>query len=195
MQNGTVFLYKDDVSKPLKIDIKDIQFWYGLVGKAINFFTGKPYVHVKVLINGKTYESTVWVDNSGKLHNGLKITEGEPTDYYSYVEPLFPEEFTRARIAAFEYYMNEVAKDRLKYNFFGLVVLAIVYPTRHLWRAIGWVPFSNRYVWGDFCSSFVDGVVYKKGLCIDLFKDEKESYTAPADFLNSWFLSEEKIRS
>ena len=68
------------------------------------------------------------------------------------------------------------------YNFFRLVMMLVIYPTRWFWKAIGWVPFSKK-IYGEFCSSFVDEVLWQVG--IDVLPDEFHGYTAPVDLLRT----------
>lgn len=166
MRDGSIILVKGADSG---------DFFQRLVNKAIEFFTKSPYVHVKVYFEGKTRELTVpkYVETDG-YHIDSSMTVYEP------YRDLTEEERRRAN-----YWLSNHKQDH--YNYFKLVILALVYPTRHLWRAIGWFPFSNRYVWGDVCSGFADDF-YRHGLGIDLFPDDPESYTSPGDFTDSWFL-------
>lgn len=152
---------------------------HDFVKKCICFFTNSDYTHVAVYLDGKTYESTVMNNQHGVLyHYGLP---GERTPEYVYLA--FKEKFKNSN--ALKYVMHRKAVQKQPYNFFKLIVLAFVYPTRKFWNWIKWVPFDKE-CFGSVCSEFVDESFKEIG--IDLLPSKHEGYTSPGDFLKSELL-------
>lgn len=162
--------------------------WYrNLVSKAIVFFTGYPYTHVAIQVDGDVYESTVWKDRvTGVWVNGARRTawldypdldEAMPDEALCFVSEVNYDQ--KQRIIRV---LEDTLDRKLKYNFLRLLALAFVYPTRWFWNLINWVPFKAE-VFGEVCSTYVDEALKWAG--IDLFKYQDEEYTAPGDYLNA----------
>lgn len=152
--------------------------WYRtLVSKLICFFTNSNYTHSAIYLNGYLYESTVM---NGQ--NGAMKTKGLPPAERNCIVLEFKKPVNPADIEHLEYALNRRVVEKRPYNFFKIFVLAIIYPTRWLWNAIGWVPFQNE-AFGYVCSVFVDSALKQFG--IDLIPDNNEEYSSPGDILNS----------
>jgi|WetSurMetagenome_2_1015567.scaffolds.fasta_scaffold125165_1 hypothetical protein len=167
MVDGSILLFKRESSK------------FDLVGRAIEFFTGSPYTHTAIFLNGCTYDATVWTPE-GKWwpRSGIRKTVGTLSGYSTVMVPKVP--ITHDEMVAMTAVADEAIKNRIPYNIFKLLVLAIVYPTRKFWTWIKWVPFQE-ISYGEVCSEFVDD---EYGSCgRDLFPDRSDEATVPGDFL------------
>jgi len=161
MKNGTVLLYKYK---------KSDSFFWNIIGKSIVFFTGYPYTHVALYINGRTYDYTVWKEGK-KWKTGARMTQGllKASEYYEPKRNLTDEE-----AFGIEFYCKELQK--YPYNVLKLLSLAIVYPLRSIFRMFKWVPFDH-VMFGDVCSVLPDEAYKFAG--IDIFPGDFEGYTVP----------------
>lgn len=159
------------------------RFFRDLVGKAICFFTGTSFTHVALYFLGAMWESTVWKEGR-KTVNGVRMTVGYrkgDVELY-FVTPL--DEVQKQRL---NLWLTSQVRERTPYNSMKFLVLAIVYPTRWLWKWLKWVPFQADF-YGEVCSEFVDHA-FKEGAGIDLLPGKLEDYSIPASFLESPYLS------
>ena len=78
--------------------------------------------------------------------------------------------------------LNQSIVEAHPYNFFKLIILAFVYPTRKFWNWINWVPFQAE-CFGFVCSAYIDWVC--KEIDRDLLICENEEYTVPGDIIDS----------
>lgn len=162
--------------------------WFrDLVSRAIVYFTGYEYTHVGVFFLDHLYESTMWQDEKGKLKSGIRVTKGWPVGEWRpdfcmvpWRQKVGPEE-----VAKIGNVLEQYVTAGRPYNVFKLIALSIVWPTRWLWKKLGWVPFDYE-VFGEVCSGFVDEVMKKARW--DLFPDEWEGYTVPGQFtkIHGW---------
>lgn len=148
------------------------------VSRSIVYFTGYPYTHVGLYLNGKVYDSTVWKED-GKTVSGIRETDGWPEDTPDFCMVPVSKEPPQLVLESIQRMLGLYVDIARPYNFFKLVVLTIVWPTRWVWRKIGWVPFDHE-VYGELCSGFVDEVMRRAGW--DLFPREHEGYTVPGQF-------------
>lgn len=157
--------------------------WFrDFVSRCICYFTKAKYTHVAFYVNGTTYESTVMNNQNGVLkHPGLY----HGIEYYIFKEPILED-----KKILLEQIASQDVVNKKPYNFFKLLAMMIIYPTRYFWNLIGWVPFDKE-CFGAVCSEFVDETFKKAS--IDLFPGEHEGYTAPGDFPNSPLLEKAKI--
>jgi hypothetical protein len=163
--NGIIFIWKYNSDDSGSV-------WGNLLGKAITFFTGKPYTHAEIWCEGNRY---------GSRADGPVKTPRKPGR--SGVVWLAPKErLTEKQTESMKEYLDSKLGDKANYNVFKLVVLALVYPTRWFWQWIGWVPFQRDF-FGVICSVYVDEAYKAAG--IDLLPGKSEEYTAPGDFLSS----------
>jgi len=167
MKNGSILLINGKNSKG---------FWK-IVSKLIHFFTGSWIAHVTLYLNGFTYESTVYKKDK-KIKSGVVITRGVGWYNDGYLEPTF--ELTGQQIMKMIRKAEGMKEEKHPYNFFRFIIFPILLITRWFWRAIQWVPF-NKEVHGEVCSTFIDEMYKEAG--IDLFDNDLEQYTTPADFL------------
>ena len=168
MKNGTVILFHHD-SIPHSLG--------RLVGRLIGFFTGSDYVHAAVWFKGCTWESAF----SGPCRKpGLPAAE-----HLLYLEPR--RELGPAESRKMGSYLESKLGPGVVYNLFKLLSLILVYPTRRVWKRIGWVPFQNDF-FGVICSVYVDEAFKAAG--IDLLPDCYAEYTAPGDFEHSDLLQQ-----
>jgi len=150
---------------------------FNIVGKSIVFFTNMPYTHTAVCIRGKTYESSVWQED-GKWRTGIRKSNRQ----IGADEVMVPDKpFSTEQLDTLERVANSYTELNKPYNIFKLLILALVWPTRWLWKKLHWVPF-NHEVLGEVCSGFVDEVFKRSG--IDLFPLDYEGYTVPGQFTN-----------
>ena len=158
MKNGTILLWRVEKSDK-----------FG--PKLIAFFTGMPYHHAAVYLDGKTYDET------GK---GAGSREGLKTSADEYWEPVKEmTESEKRRMWAFLWWTSEFEHGgRWPYNFLKFVVLAIVYPTKRFWNWINWIPFSSDLL-GEVCSTYVDYAWRAAGR--DILKGWSEEFTVPGD--------------
>jgi len=166
--DGTIILIKYHGAK---------RFVDRLVSKAIMFFTKSPFIHVMLYFDGKTYDSYAWLNpNTKKMNQGFRVRDGfkKGDIYLEPIKKLTDEEKEKMRA-----YLEQEIKEKEPYNFIKLVALAFIYPTKHFWRWIGWVPFSNEF-FGRVCSTRVDEA-WKS--VRDIFPKELEGYTVPGDFM------------
>jgi hypothetical protein len=179
MTNGSVFLYKGG---------KDA------VSKAIAYITKSPYAHTAIYLEGFTFDSTVWLLPNSKpwmlwrYRSGVRWTIGvldTPDLVLDLKIPFGPGGIDAGMVKALE-----MINGRAWYNFLLLVVDALLYPTRPLWKWIyaktGWAPFAGPMT---NCSKAVD-VIYK-AMGVDLWADMPESLTVPGDYPNCAILQEE----
>jgi len=143
------------------------KFWDDLFMRAICYFTRSEYVHAEVFVNGCTYG----------MHDTIKRWPHQRPSDEVWAMDLTPEQET----AIYEY-CERAYQDQIRYNIPKVVALAVVYPTRWIWRKLGWVPF-DAYVHGAVCSELVDEAYKAAG--IDLLPNDHEGYTAPVDFTRS----------
>lgn len=156
---------------------KPQKLWYrNIVGKCITFFTGYNVTHAAIgFSDGTKYESTVWKVDKCKYRGGAKkSTVGTSHDI------MIPVRVTEVQENIMIVYLQGTVNKEMPYNFFKLVILAIVYPTRWFWNLIKWVPFDAE-LFGKVCSVYVDGAFKRAGK--DLIKHEFEGFTVPGDFL------------
>jgi len=170
LRNGTVILY------PYK---KSRSFITNFVGRVICFVTLSKYTHASVYFRKYVYESTMFANNE---IFGVRKTKSIPggVEFYQLKTSL-----TRQQADRFGKILDKRVKEEEPYNIFKLLVLMIVYPTRNLWRKLGWIPFDNK-IFGSICSEFVDEAFKAAG--IDLIPSHPEGYTAPVDFTRSKLL-------
>jgi len=178
MKNGSILLINGKNSKG---------FW-GIVSKLIHFFTGSWITHVTLYLNGYTYESTVYKKDK-KIKSGVVITKGVGWHNDGYLEPTFT--LTKNQISVMVKKAEEMEEEKHPYNFFRFIVFPILLITRWFWRVIQWVPF-NKEVHGEVCSTFIDEL-YKEAW-VDLFDNDLEQYTTPADFLQLAYENEPKFK-
>jgi len=167
MVDGTILLFKRENKK------------FDLVGRAIEFFTGSPYTHVALFLNGCTYDATVWTPQ-GKWwpHSGVRKTVGTLPGYSTLLQPKVP--IKHDEMIAMVAVAEDEIKNHVPYNVLKLLVLAIVYPTRKFWTWINWVPFQAEF-FGEVCSEFVDEEYSTAGR--DLFPGRTEEDTVPGDYM------------
>ena len=155
--------------------------WYRtMVSKLICFFTDSNYTHTAIAIDDVVYESQV-MNNT----NGAMATNGYPPKERNCIYLEFKLALPTSEIKQIKYNLNRKVVEKRPYNFMKLFSLALLYPTKKLWKAIGWVPFSNE-VFGSVCSVFVDKAFKEVG--IDLIPNELEEYTIPNNILESSLL-------
>lgn len=166
MKNGTVLLF------PPGPDI---------VGQAIKDVTHGP-AHVKIVVGGLVFDDTIW-HQPGRLLpvSGARI---------SFVEdaPLWGDFVARDPVVewgpgeTYRALLEAVAQVNLRrrYNIPLLIADSVIYPTRHLWEKIGWVPFEHAH---DYvCSSFAALVYRASGRDPWPGKDTEE--LVPLDFVD-----------
>lgn len=158
MKNGTILLFRMP-EKPT------------LVQKAIAYFTGKPWTHAAIFHDGYVYEAllkgvTRTFYPEWAIHN-------KPEERW---DPVSSQERRRMQV-----YLETGVNLQWKYNVLKLLVLAIVYPTRWVWKRIGWVPF-DWWVFGEICSGLVDKAWLAEG--VDIIRKQRAGYTAPGDLRN-----------
>jgi len=159
--NGTVQLYKPAGNET---PIEKIGNW----GQKL--VTRSPYVHGSLYLANYTHEFT---------NGGYNKTPGcRKAD--AYLIPRDP--LTAQDVEDGLDWINKV--KRRPYNYPVYLSMLIVYPTKEIWRALGWIPFSNKYVWGYECYWFIDDF-YRHGLGRDLFPDDPETYTISLDFFDT----------
>ena len=180
MTDGSILLYKGG---------KDA------VSKAIAYVTGSPYAHTAIYLDGFTFDSTVWLLPNSKpwmlwrYRSGVRITIGilAPPDLV--LNLTYPR--TPFNVAAGLAQAVSMVNGRAWYNFALLVVDAVLYPTRALWKWIyrktGWAPFAGP---STNCSKAVDVIV--KAMGVDLWPDQPESLTVPGDYPKNPLLEAEK---
>ena len=153
-----------------------ILFWSSdkWIGRLIQFFTGSRWTHVAIEIEGFVWESAI---------EGAQVSE--KSGYQISKVPVRP--LTDRELHDIWYYCARAVRHGWPYNFCKIVALAVVYPTRWVWRRLGWVPF-DRDVYGETCSGFVDEAFKVAG--IDLLPLEHEGYTSPGDIWDSKFLED-----
>lgn len=149
------------------------------VARSIVYFTGYPYTHVGLFLNGKLYDSTLW-EEDGKLVSGVRVTVGWPEEKPDFCMVPVHMEPTQLTLESIQRVLNLYVNYARPYNFLKLVALALVWPTRWVWRKLGWVPFDHE-IYGEVCSGFVDEVIRRAGW--DLFPNEHEGYTVPGQFI------------
>jgi hypothetical protein len=161
MKDGTILLYKYK---------KGDNLLFNIAGKGIVFFTGYPYTHIALYVNGKTYDYAVWKEGK-KLKNGVRVTDGllRADEYY---EPTF--NLTKEDSYAMAKYCGLLGQ--YPYSFLKLFSLAIVYPFRKIFKLLKWVPFDN-IMFGDVCSVLPDEAYGFVGY--DIFPDGRSGYTVP----------------
>ncbi len=170
MKNGTILLQKPNWELTKNIQDRVI--------KVIQFITSSKYHHVVVYNDGYYWESTVW--NVGKkMYHGVKKSKYKPF-HSTVLEPV--KDLTSKEVKDLTSYLEGELLKGVPYNFFKLISLALIYPTRWFWKLIGWVPFSNT-IFGEVCSTFIDEAFYKIGR--DILPDAFHGYTAPVDFLRT----------
>jgi len=171
MKNGTVLLFGFH---------KGDNLIFNIVGKSIMFFTGFPYTHTAIYLDGKTYDYSVWKEGK-KWKTGVRVTEGvmRADEYY---EPTF--DLTKEESFAMVRY--SIMLKQYPYNFFKLLSLAIVYPLRKIFKLLKWVPFDN-VIFGDVCSVLPDEAYKFTGY--DIFPDGREGYTVPGMYTECNFLT------
>jgi len=155
MKSGTIFLFRVP-PKP------------NLVQRAIEYFTGKPWVHAAINCDGFVYEATWPAIIRTPLDKWLE--HNHPTEAW---EPIVERPCERMRI-----YLETAVNLEWKYNWLKILALMLVYPTRWFWRKIGWVPFDS-WIFGEICSVLVDEAWYAEG--VDLLPGQRQGYTAPGD--------------
>jgi len=157
---------------------KKEEWWRDIAAKAIVFFTQQPFTHAAIYHGGATYESTVWKEGRKLRHGALRAPEMLECDVI--LGPV--EELTIGQNIKLQNYLDQTIYEARPYNFFKLVALAVIYPTRWFWNLIGWVPFSHD-MYGEVCSVYVDEAF--KAIGIDLLPYHDEQYTSPGDLLFS----------
>jgi hypothetical protein len=164
MNNGAIFLWEHDKKK------------FNLADRAITFFTGSPYVHVAVYLDGYTYDSgIVWKP----FYSGIRKWQSYPTGNLL-IKTLLPKiPLATLEMVKMKMFAENSIKRHFPYNILKLLVLAIVYPTRKFWTWINWVPFQADF-FGEVCSEFIDEVYTAGGR--DLFPGRSEQATVPGDF-------------
>lgn len=164
------------------------------LAKAIMYFSGFPYTHAGIVVNGTTYDMTRWTDViTGAKKSGVRVSwgypEGDAPDYLVYPPD---EDMTADRLTGLDRACIDSVKVGYKYNVLKLLVLAIVWPTRWFWKKIGWVPFNAEFM-GEVCSVYVDEIF--KTVHWDIFPKEHEGYTVPGQFMHipNWTVERVKI--
>ena len=170
MRNGTIFLQKPNWELGKSLTDRVI--------KVIQFITQSRYYHVVLYLNGWYWESTVWFEGKKMLH-GMKRSKSL-WHYDTALEPV--QDLTDNEVKIMELHLMRELKKKRPYNVLKLIALIIVYPTRWIWRALGWVPFSNN-VFGYVCSVFVDEAYMH--IQRDILPDDYHEYTAPVDLLRT----------
>jgi hypothetical protein len=167
MENGTIFLWKNDGKH------------FPLISKAIEYFTKSPYTHVAIYVNNYTYDDTIWTPK-GKIipRSGIRKTLGLLEDYSTILVP--KNKITYYESTLMEVRANKDITQRIPYSIIKLLVLAIVYPTRWFWTKIKWVPFQASF-FGEVCSTFVDEIYTAAKR--DLFPGRSIEATVPGDFV------------
>jgi len=162
---------------------KQADWFWDSVSRAIVYFTGMEYVHVGIYYMNRLYESTVWRNSAGKLRTGIRVTEKGDKRVTPPDLCMVPWSFelTKERMDRIGCVLSQYVESDRSYNILKLLVLAIVWPTRWIWKKLKWVPF-NHEVFGEVCSGFVDEVMLKSQW--DLFPDAWEGYTVPGKFVN-----------
>lgn len=168
MKNGTILLQKPNWELTKSIQDRII--------KVIQFVTNSKYHHVVLYLDGYYWESTVWYEGK-KMYHGIKKSKSI-WHYDTALEPVV--DLTKDQVEGLNKYFEREKEANSPYNFLRLVSLLFVYPTRWLWKLIGWVPFSNQ-IFGEVCSSRIDEAYHEIGF--DILPDEFHGYTAPVDFL------------
>lgn len=163
---------------------KSENFWHNLFEKAIVYFTGYDYVHTALWIDGYRYDAARWRAN-GKWRTGIRRVR---TSRSADVVLLPANQLSKMKKTLIKSIADTYYKMRRPYNYFKVVALIIIWPTRWIWKKLGWVPF-DRDLRGEICSVFVDEVFKRAG--IDLFPDDHEGYTVPGMFVeklpdNGW---------
>lgn len=171
LKEGTILLQKPNWELGKNLTDKVI--------KTIQFITNSKYHHCVLYLNGFYWESTVWHSKNGKFLHGTKKSKDMPY-YDTALEP--KKTLSNTEINDLEQYLEGELEDGSPYNFLKLAILIIVYPTRWLWKLIGWVPFSHD-IFGEVCSTFIDEAYMVIGR--DILPDAFHGYTAPIDFLRT----------
>jgi len=159
MKDGTILIWK----------YRKVNNWCrDLIPRLIVYFTKKPYVHAAIYFDEKTYESAA---------SGIRSTSGlkQVNEYW---EPIISLTITERN--SMQAYLLFTTNRKWKYNFFKLIILSIVYPTRWFWNKIGWVPF-DKDLFGEVCSVYVDEAWLFAGR--DILPNEHEGYTSPGDLV------------
>ncbi len=153
--------------------------WFrDLISKSIVYFTGYEYTHVGIYLAGRHYDSNIWEGRDGKLRTGIRLVTGWPEDGPDFC--MVPQgKIDEAMLLRVHDQLHRYHIGGRPYNVFKLIVLAFVWPTRWIWRKLGWVPFNSE-VFGEVCSGFVDEVF--RASHWDLFPEEYEGYTVPGQF-------------
>ena len=183
MKNGTIFLWPYEKS--------DKPFW-NFVGKAISFFSGYPYTHDAILVDGNVYEYSVWTQD-GKWKTGLRVTPIEEFEKVRYGYEIWKPTFTLTKKeSSMMVYYAETFLAPHRYNVLKLLSLAVVYPLRGIFKKLKWVPFDS-FLFGDVCSMVPDEMMMYAG--IDLFPDDIGGYIVPGMYTECQYYIFDKKRT
>lgn len=147
MKNGSIFLYSG----------RRARTWFEkVIAWAIMTVTRSEYTHVALWLAGHLWEVTVWHTGKGWIfgwRQGVRCHEGIPTGMMpdAIYEPV--QELTEWDAYALARWLGWTRDEGYNYGVGRLLVFALVYPTRALWRWIGWVPF-RRHLMAEVCSTY-----------------------------------------
>ena len=166
MTDGSVLFWKYKPSGDWLFDFVD---W------CICRTTDSDKVHAAICLRDVVYESTVWFEPISILgirikwpHSGVKTLTLQELDsvpsaeYAGHKEPVVsvPQDAVEQMV---KYAETQIQKKR-PYNFPELVAMLLIWPTRLIWRALNWAPFSATF-FGNFCSTFVEKC-WLSGFCL-----------------------------
>jgi hypothetical protein len=145
-------------------------------------------VHTAIYVCGVVYESTVWFEPISLLglkinwpHSGVKkltlqeLNTVPSAEYAGHRGPDVTVPPDAAKLMA-DYAEAQIQKKR-PYNIPELAAMLVIWPTRPIWRALNWAPFTAS-VLGNFCSTFVEKC-WLAGFCLVPLSDT--NFTPPSE--------------
>jgi hypothetical protein len=88
-------------------------------------------------------------------------------------------------------YAEMQIRKKRPYNILELAAMLVIWPTRPIWRALSWAPFTASFV-GNFCSTFVEKC-WLSGLSLIPLRDTNS--TPPSELDKSKRLKQQLIYS
>ena len=149
-----------------------------LLSRSITFFTGMPYTHAALYIDGYVFEATVWKEGR-KWYHGAKKTTWKVTLLEPPARYYYPKEITNMQKATI-LMLAENTLGKVPYNFLQLLAFMFIYPTKWFWMKLGWVPFSAE-LFGATCAVYVDELF--DTVHYDIFPDRISDLVVPGDYV------------
>ena len=183
MKDGSVLFWKYKPGGDWLFDFAD---W--LICKT----TDSDKVHTAICLGDVVYESTVWFEQISILgikinwpHSGVKkltlqeLDSVTSAEYAGHKEPVtnVPPDAAQLMVR----YAELQIKKKRPYNFPELVAMLLIWPTRGIWRALNWAPFTASFL-GNFCSTFVEKC-WLSGFCLVPLSDT--NFTPPSELDSS----------